>query len=140
MSISAEHLHSLAKRLKANYEECETAWTGNVLKIQLPMGEVQVSGNCVSFFAAGAPFDQLNCENIDELYEEIEFFIFTLREEEKKCNPTFNAASENAGKRSCWVLYASVALVPVLLLGYYLLDLSWIVLVLVLLLPAAIII
>lgn len=124
MDTETSNYSNIAERIKAYYPECEITQQKDVLVIQLPLGWLEIKGLHAKFFIFGEPFDELDCENEDELYERIESFLLALREEEKKCNPIFKRAIQNAEKRCRWVLKAGGAAFLVCALTYYLFDLS----------------
>lgn len=137
MDTSINSYEEIAKRITVYYPECEISQPGEVLVIELPMGELEVRGLHLSAFAFGEHFDELDFQNEDELYGAIESYILAMKNEEKKCNPTFITAQKNAEKCCRWVLYAGGAAFLLLVLGYYLFDLSKLVLIIALLMPFA---
>lgn len=137
MNISSEHLNEIAERLRTNYPECEITQSENTMVIRLPMGSVQISGNQISFFIVDALLDEIEPDNMEDLYAEVESFILLLRDEEQKCTPTFATANTNAAKRCQRGLYVASALEMLMLFAYLLFDLSWIFLGAALLLPLA---
>ena len=137
MNTSINDLDSVIQKLEANYNECKISESEGILNINLPIGKIQVKQNRIFFFALNQPFGELEFENSEELYQEIEAFILTLQNEEDKCNPTFNKAEENAQKRCKHATLISGAIFPIAFVAYYLFDLSWIFLTAAMLIPAA---
>ncbi len=137
MDASIKHYEEIEKRIKTYYPECSITQLGDKMIVEMPMGKLEVRGYRVSFTAFGEPFGELDFENENELYEGIESYIVAMGNEVEKCNLTFITALKNAEKRCRITLRAGMAAFLLLLLGYYLFDLSMIVLLIGLLMPIA---
>lgn len=137
MDASIKHYEEIEKRIKTYYPECSITQLGDKMIVEMPMGKLEVRGYRVSFTAFGEPFGELDFENENELYEGIESYIVAMGNEVEKCNLAFITALKNAEKRCRITLRAGMAAFLLLLLGYYLFDLSMIVLLIGLLMPIA---
>lgn len=124
MSSKTIDLDKIAKRLNENYPQCRITETDGRLVIELPISKIEVNGFHVAVSVLDEAFDEVDCENTDELYEVIEEFILVLREDEKYCNPTFARANKNAAKYFRMLLYAAAALLTVMIIVCSVFDLS----------------
>ncbi len=124
MSSKTIDLDKIAKRLNENYPQCRITETDGRLVIELPISKIEVNGFHVAVSVLDEAFDEVDCENTDELYEVIEKFILVLREDEKYCNPTFARANKNAAKYFRMLLYAAAALLAVMIIVCSVFDLS----------------
>ena len=134
MDVKNRKSADLISRLKKNYPDCEISQTGDILTVRMPLGEVQIKGDRLTFYVAGERMDEVEVP-VDSLYEEIETFLLMLRDDEKQCCKVFRTADEKARKRSSRAIYAVGGLVLLATLGYLLLRNAWLLLAAMFLLP-----
>lgn len=134
MGVKNRKSADLISRLKKNYPDCEISQTGDILTVRMPLGEVQIQGDRLTFYVAGERMDEVEVP-VDSLYEKIETFLLMLRNDEKQCCKVFRTADEKARKRSSRAIYAVGGLVLLATLGYLLLRNAWLLLAAMFLLP-----
>lgn len=136
MGREKQKSEDLISRLKRNYPDCEITQTGHTMTVRMPLGEVQIKGDRLTFYVAGEQMDEIQVPE-DGLYEEIETFLLMLREDEKRCCKTLCTADEKVRKRGSRVIYAVGGLVLLATLGYLLFSENGVLLLAVFLLPVA---
>lgn len=130
-------IQQLEQRLKNNYQNCTISYSNDTMEVKMPLGEVHIKGRSISFFIANKLLEKVEVNNDDEVYEEIESFIIFLQGAEEECNLIFNTANKNAQKRSRPIFYTAAVLITLAILGNYLFDLSYLLLIVIPLITAA---
>lgn len=100
MCMTQKELEALCQRLKKNYPDHKIVESEKSVTISTPLSDITVCCDGAYFYVSDRLLYHIEPCPKDELYEQIEYFIYNTGIGERQCNSTFDAVSKELHRKA----------------------------------------